>query len=126
MLNGTCWPCQCAREDWASSTLLNLEEYTASTKVTAPLAEQIVSQTHELPNDHTVRSLQQEARKENQQRLCEKFEEVKNDLPHRTKRAVDVATEKGASSWLTVLPIKDMDLTLNKREFKDAIHLKYD
>ena len=26
---------------------------------------------------------------------------------------------------LTVLPIKDMDLTLNKREFKDAIHLRY-
>jgi len=25
-----------------------------------------------------------------------------------------------------VLPIKDMDLTLNKREFKDAIHLRYD
>ena len=57
--------------------------------------------------------------------MCEKFEEVKNDLPHRTKRAVDLATEKGASSWLTVLPIKDMDLTLNKREFKDAIHLRY-
>ena len=58
--------------------------------------------------------------------MCDKFEEVKNDLPHRTKRAVDLATEKGASSWLTVLPIKDMDLTLNKREFKDAIHLRYD
>ena len=46
-------------------------DYTASTKVTAPLAEQIVS--HELPKDHTVRSLQQEARKENEQPLCYKF-----------------------------------------------------
>ena len=85
-------------------TELASPEYTASTKVTAPLAEQIVSQRHELPNDRTVRSLQQEARKENQQRLGDKFEEVKNDLPHRTKRAVDLATEKGTSSWLTVLP----------------------
>ena len=45
-------------------TELASPEYTASTKVTAPLAEQIVSQTHELPNDRTVRSLQQETRKE--------------------------------------------------------------
>ena len=42
------------------------------------------------------------------------IKEVENDLPHRTKRAVDLATEKGASSWL------------NKREFEDAIHLSYD
>ena len=58
--------------------------------------------------------------------MCGKFEEVKNDLPCRTKRVVELATEKGASSWLTVLPIKDMDFTLNKREFKDAIHLRHD
>ena len=58
--------------------------------------------------------------------MCDKFEEVKNDLPHRTKKAVNLATEKGASSLLTVLPIKDMYLTLNKREFKNAIHLRYD
>ena len=54
------------------------------------------------------------------------FEEVKSDLPYRSKRAVELATEKGASSWLTVLPLKDMDFTLNKREFKDAFHLRYD
>ena len=58
-------------------TELASPEYTASTKDTAPLAEQIVSQTHELPNDHTVRSLRQEARKENKQCLCDKFEEVR-------------------------------------------------
>ena len=112
--------------DLVNPTELASPEYTASTNVTAPLAEQIVSLTHELPNDRTVRSLRQKARKENQQRFCDKFEEVKNDLPHRTKRAVDLATEKGASSWLTVLPIKEMDLALNKREIKDAIHLRYD
>ena len=101
-------------------------EYTASTKVTAPLVEQIVSQAHASPDDNTVRSLQQEARKEKEQRLSGNLEEVKSDLPYRSKRAVELATEKGASSWLTVLPLKDMDFTLNKREFKDAIHLRYD
>ena len=34
--------------------------------------------------------------------------------------------KKGASSWLTVIPVKDLDFTLNKREFRDAIRLRYD
>ena len=27
---------------------------------------------------------------------------------------------------ITVIPVKEMDLNLNKREFKDAVHLRYD
>ena len=52
--------------------------------------------------------------------------DIKNSLPQKTKRAVDLATEKGASSWLTVIPIKDMDFNLNKREFRAGISLRYD
>ena len=47
-------------------------------------------------------------------------------LPHKTNRAAELAAEKGASHWLTVIPVKDMNCTLNKREFRDAIHLRYD
>ena len=36
-----------------------------------------------------------------------------------------MAAEKGASSWLTVISVKDMQFTLIKREFRDAIHLWY-
>ena len=43
-----------------------------------------------------------------------------------TKRAVELATEKGASNWLTVIPIKDLNFNLNKREIRDAIKLRYD
>ena len=41
-------------------------------------------------------------------------------MPDKTERAVDLACEKGASNWLTVVPLKDMDFDLNKREFRDA------
>jgi len=51
---------------------------------------------------------------------------VKNSLPQRTRRAIDLSREKGASSWFTVIPCKDMDFDLNKREFRDAIRLRYD
>jgi len=31
-----------------------------------------------------------------------------------------------ASSWLTVLPIRDMNFDFNKSEFRDAVKLRYD
>ena len=47
-------------------------------------------------------------------------------LPDNTQRAVDLACEKGASNWLAVIPLKDMDFDLNKREFRDSARLRYD
>ena len=42
------------------------------------------------------------------------------------KRMLDLTAEKGTSVWLTVLPLRDMGFNLNKREFSDAIKLRYD
>lgn len=39
---------------------------------------------------------------------------------------MDLATQKGASIWLTTLPIRDTNLDLNKSEFHDAMTLRYD
>ena len=75
-----------------------------------------------------IRSLQLTMRGERDVRLDHKLEDLRNSLPEKTKRAVDLTAEKGASSWMTVIPVKEMDLNLNKREFKDAdaVHLRYD
>ena len=99
-------------------------EYEASVKVTKPLVQQIVSQHQTLPDLAETRTLQQ--RKEKDNCLNEKQEEVKRSLPAKTNRAVEFAVEKSASSWLNVFPVKDMDFTLNKREFQDAVKLRYD
>ena len=40
-------------------------------------------------------------------------------------RANDLAQLKGASSWLNALPLKSENYVLNKREFHDAICLRY-
>ena len=50
---------------------------------------------------------------------------MKNSLPTKAKRAVEFATEKGSSNWLTVIPLKELDYNLNKKEFTDAIKLRY-
>ena len=38
----------------------------------------------------------------------------------------DLVAEKGSSAWLTVLPLQDLGFNLNKREFRDAVKLRYD
>ena len=84
------------------------------------------AQAHEPPDDALIRSLQLTTRRERDVRLDNKLEDLRNSLPVKSKRAVDLAPETGAPSWLTVIPVKEIDLNLNKREFKDAVHLRYD
>ena len=84
-----------------------------------------MSQHQTLPDLAETRTLQHSVRKEKDDCLNEK-QEVKRSLPAKTNRAVEFAVEKGASSWLNVFPMKDVDFTLNKREFRDAVKLRYD
>ena len=56
--------------------------------------------------------------------LRTKLNDIKNPLTLKTQRAV--ASEKGASNWLTVIPIDEMGFTLNKGEFQDVLKLRYD
>ena len=46
-------------------------------------------------------------------------------LTESTRKAIDQAKEKGASSWLSVLPLEDQGFTLNKGEFRDALAIRY-
>ena len=50
---------------------------------------------------------------------------IKQFLPDNLKRAMDLASEKGASSWLTTLPIDEYGFALHKGAFHDALALRY-
>ena len=101
-------------------------DYTSSVKVTAPLVEQIVAQVHQLPEDSLIRSVKQEVKAERAKNLEKRAERLKEVAPQKTRRALDLATEKGSSMWLTSLPLKEMGFNLNKREFRDGLSLLYD
>ena len=100
-------------------------EYEASIKVTNPLVRRIVEQEHQPPDASEIQPLQLSTRKQKDDCLSERLEQVKNSLPTKAKRAVELATEKGSSNWLTVIPLKELDYKLNKKEFRDAIKLRY-
>ena len=73
-------------------------EFPASVNATASLAERIMSQLQEPPDEAEVTLLQQKAKKEKEERLLKRSDEWRNSLPERKKRAVSLASEKGASN----------------------------
>ena len=101
-------------------------EHASSIKVTSPLVEQIMSQSHQLPEDSLVNSLHQATKAEKSKELTDTAEGLKNIAPRKTQRALKLAQEKGSSLWLTVLPLQELGFDLNKREFRDAVKLRYD
>ena len=78
---------------------------------------QIGEQEHQPPDASEIRTLQLSTRKQKDDCLSERLVQVKKSLPTRTKRTVELATEKGSSNWLTMITLKELDYNLNKKEF---------
>ena len=57
--------------------------------------------------------------------IGKKRAEICSRMKPSEKRLLDLASEKGASSWLTSLPLAEYGFILNKQEFSDAILLRY-
>ena len=54
-----------------------------------------------------------------------RMESVDSTLPSDLLRPVNQSRDKGASSWLTAVPLVDQGLVLNKQEFRDSLRLRY-
>ena len=89
-------------------------QYQASMKTTTPLVEESVSRVHETPDDAVVSSLQQSDRREKNEVLRTKLNDIKNSVTLETQRAVQLASEQGASNWLTAIAIDEMGFTLSR------------
>ena len=64
--------------------------------------------------------------------LKERIEQYKQDqhaiikkCDKKLGRILEQAQEKGASNWLTCLPLQNLGFTMNKSEFRDSIRLRY-
>ena len=51
--------------------------------------------------------------------------DLRHQLCDRLKRVMELASEKGASSWLTALPLTEHSFSLHKGAFRDALALRY-
>ena len=64
-------------------------------------------------------------RKSIKDRVNNKLHHLLPSLSEPLQRAIELAQEKGASTWLTALPLTEYGFSLHKRAFHDALALRY-
>ena len=84
-------------------------EYSASCKVCNPISELILQQSGQLNSDtfEKQRKARSAVRQERRQAAAEDTRLLLEELPEDSKRMVNLAAEKGASNWLSVLPVAE-------------------
>ena len=102
-------------------------EYDASMKVCQPIVSRIVSNRSDYDFDCECCQIDIKVEIRNERREYEKFSltRVMDSLDPSKQRMIKLAGEKGASSWLTCLPIQEHGFSLHKRAFFDALALRY-
>jgi hypothetical protein len=101
-------------------------EYQFSCQATSGLTEAILNEHTEYREDsQRLKEIKEQIRKTRKEFFKCKRDEVVSELSLDQKLQLDLASEKGASSWLTTLPVKEFGYVLNKQEFNDALALRY-
>ena len=104
-------------------------EYERSKIITSELTSMIFAQEE----DYSKFS-QEEAKKAKAMAMSEKEKTLKDeqsailqsvDVDAKLHRLISAASEKGASAWLSALPLQRLGYLLNKQEFRDSIALRY-
>ena len=120
-------PCRLGGLDIVNPTNMAEFEYSASTEVTAPILQSVLSQegvyTYETLADQL--SAIADVKKRKRSYLCSTASQLKSTLPPDLQRAMDLSQEKGASNWLTTLPVEEFGFHLHKGAFRDALALRY-
>ena len=105
---------------------LSEEEYANSKSATETLVKKIVRQdsvyVYDKARDNEVNLNIKKKREKYQNDL---LEQLRSRMSKEKIRSNDIARMKGTSNWLTSLPLKDEGFSLNKREFFDALALRY-
>ena len=62
-----------------------------------------------------------------QRKLCQKnlADSIHSHAPPQLQKAIVLAQESGASSWLSTLPLNEYKFSLHKRALHDALALRY-
>ena len=101
-------------------------EFENSLKLTANLTRHIIDQNERgEDNPQDIMSIKNEISRSRENKQKDTLQTLQTDLPDGTRRRVAMAQEVGASNWLTTLPIRVKGFSLNKKEFSDAIALRY-
>ena len=90
--------------------------------MTEPLKKMIIEQSDSYRKP-VLDEIKAKLREQKANQHKKKAKIIRESLPATKQRTMDLINEKGASSWLTVLPLKEHGFNLNKSEFRDALCL---
>ncbi len=104
------------------------KEYKASKSITEELTNMIVDQNKDLSmlNLENIKHQKQLVRKDKELYFKLEVKRIKEALDGTKCRAFEEAAMKGASSWLSAMPLSSLGYCLSKRDFRDSICLRYD
>ena len=102
------------------------QQYSASKAFTKQHVEFVKSQSEIMNTDEQlVEELKRDMRTLKAENTKSKIESIDASLNPELLRLTQQVRDKGASSWLNAIPLKDQGLTLNKQEFRDSLRLRY-
>ena len=108
-------------------TQISDDEFNYSIKATKELATAITIQQIQLPTNLIDNSklIKTEIRSQRRKMQPVVLEHLRSRMTIEQKRTNEITQESGASNWLTTLPLEEKGYSLSKREFWDAVHLRY-
>ena len=102
------------------------QEFNFSNQMTEALVKNIKDQLRDKQVDRTEQNkIKRFITKTREDDYNATLTELRRPMSNDQLRANDLATMKGASSWITTLPLASENFQLNKREFYDAISIRY-
>ena len=99
------------------------EEYQNSRELTRKFSQDIIEQKPGYDVDNREAKL--EIKRRRKEGRTTTLENLRRQMTPQELKANDLAQAKGASNWLTTLPLISESFNLSKREFFDAIAVRY-
>ena len=101
------------------------EHFESSKKITAPLVTIMILQGDTLPDNSYAKTLKLEEKTKREEKLTIKAAAIEQFLSPAELRAVSDVKNPGASNWLSAVPLEEYNFVLNKKQFRDAMNLRY-
>ena len=102
-----CWFARCQRS--------------SSIAITQPLVDMLLGDV----DGSVIDKVKKKCKLEKEEVYRSTMATLRSELPADRLRLLDVSSEKGVSSWLTALPLKEYGFDMSKGEFRDALCLRY-
>ena len=102
------------------------EQYQTSKAISAPLVNRVINQESAMGDCATAQQHKKTQAKYNKQlKQKDLADDLRSKAPRDLQRSMELSQEKGASIWLTALPINAHHFALHKSAFRDALSLRY-